>query len=350
MRRLRTDAAWLITLALSGAVAPKALAQSPCPDSARADALEEQGRRAREALRDDEARDLFQQAWEMCHDPRARARTGLAEAALGRWLDADAHLRDALASTGSAWIEANRAQLDATLANAASHLGEIMLGGNGPSATVAINGRSVGEWPAQRRFRALLGTAVVTLRADGFVEFNRTVVVPPTGLAREEVELVRTPPPTPTSAPLALRPSVLTDVPPAGLPAPRASSAGATSAMRTWGWIAVAGAVAGAAVGVVGSVLREGEFSEYEGSACAGVRAGTPVSDATYAQCASSLNEGTAHQSRDEAMQYAGFITAGVLGVAGAVLLLLPTPSSHASARRCAPMLLVPGGQCTWAF
>src|SRR4051812_16131890 len=53
---------------------------------------------------DDQALQEFKKAYELSPSPRAIAQIGLAEQALGRWVDAETHLEAALGSKTDAWI------------------------------------------------------------------------------------------------------------------------------------------------------------------------------------------------------------------------------------------------------
>src|SRR3982751_2270792 len=69
-----------------------------------AEPLIRRGIELRRAGRDAEALEQFRQANQLAPSPRAAAQIGLAEQALGRWLDADGHLRAALAAPSDPWI------------------------------------------------------------------------------------------------------------------------------------------------------------------------------------------------------------------------------------------------------
>ena len=87
--------------------APAAAQETP------ATALLREGIELRRAGRDAEALARFERAHAVEPSPRTLAQMGLAEQALGRWVRAEAHLRAALAPRDDAWIERNRAALDA---------------------------------------------------------------------------------------------------------------------------------------------------------------------------------------------------------------------------------------------
>src|SRR4051812_13274321 len=81
------------------------------------------GLELREQNNDEQALIEFQQAFAAGNSARAQAQMGMAEQALGRWLDAEEHLRAALASTTDRWIAHNRAGLQQAYDVIASHVG-----------------------------------------------------------------------------------------------------------------------------------------------------------------------------------------------------------------------------------
>jgi hypothetical protein len=78
------------------------LLQSP------AEALIEQGVKARISDRPGDALDLFRKAHALSPTARTLAQMGLAECSLRRWLEAETHLTAALAEHDTPWIEIRR--------------------------------------------------------------------------------------------------------------------------------------------------------------------------------------------------------------------------------------------------
>lgn len=102
---MRMFAALYVSALLLIAAPQLALGQAQSPDQ-----LIEAGVAARRGGDDERALVLFTQAWASGHSPRARAQMGLAEQALGKFVDAEAHLSEALAAPGDAWITARRSR------------------------------------------------------------------------------------------------------------------------------------------------------------------------------------------------------------------------------------------------
>ena len=205
----------------------------------------------------------------------------LAEAALGRWLDADAHLGETLAIGGDPWIERNRARLEAVRAQVAEHFGYLELRGNVPGAEVLLDGRLVGTMPLREPLRVVGGSASLTVRAAGYLPLTRSALITAGQLVRENLELVRQPevatpaPPIVASAPPpAARPA---EPPPAAL-APPVTPAfevfrppmdprgrGSTGSLaRTFGWVAASGALLAIGGGVWALAERENAVREHD--------------------------------------------------------------------------------------
>jgi hypothetical protein len=101
------------------------------------------------------------------------AQIALAEQALGRWIDAEAHLRRAL-SSDEAWIEQRRETLQDQLQVIRSHLGrlELLLGGV-RDAAVTLNERLLDETGEPVWVEP--GVAMLEVRAPGFRPFRQRV-------------------------------------------------------------------------------------------------------------------------------------------------------------------------------
>ncbi len=180
-------------------------APPPAPDAASV----ERGIALRQEGRDAEAREEFARAYEATGEPRALAQLALAEQALGRWVDARAHLADALERGDDPWIVEHRETLEGALAVILTHVGQIEVTAEPDDAELAIDGE-VCPPGAPRWVPA--GEVVVQARAEGHVPLQRTDVVVAGGLTRVHLRLSRALPVAPPA-----------EVPPAGAPAPRVS-------------------------------------------------------------------------------------------------------------------------------
>jgi tetratricopeptide (TPR) repeat protein len=218
-----------------------------------ADALIEQGVAMRSVGQDEVALRLFQQAWEARRSGRAQAQIALAEQALGRWVEAEAHLTQALATPRDAWVRDRRRPLRAALAEIREHVGRLELRGNVPGAEVLIGAQVVATLPMAEALRVPTGAVTFTVRARGFVSVTRTVTVANTTPLREEVALAPEPEPDRSAATTAATGAVAR----AASAAPREGAEGprdGSSPARRYVGIALLGA-GGAALVAAGAFL-----------------------------------------------------------------------------------------------
>jgi hypothetical protein len=158
--------------------------------SADADAALQHGVELRKEGKDEEALAEFTRANTLVSSPRARAQIGLAELALGRWVDAERDLDEALRAKDDAWIARYVPELERSLAIARPHLGWLQVDANVPGAELELNGARAGTLPLSAPARVVAGSVVVEVRAPGYVTVERPVVVAPGAHMREEVTLV----------------------------------------------------------------------------------------------------------------------------------------------------------------
>jgi len=302
----------------------------------------------REKGSDEAALAEFHRAYDLKKGARARAQMALAEQALGRWIDAEAHLAEALQRTGDPWIARNRTLLDQALGEIRQHIGSLELSGGTPGAEVRVNGRVAGKMPLDRPLRVEAGSVSLEVRAAGYLPVVRTITVPANGLAREPIALVAVSaaapsvraapemaPPSPTSA----------DRGGATAPAfaePANSDHGASQIKRPLGiGLGIAG-IGALGVGVGFHLLRQSRASDFNRdcmiNAMTGAISGTPGVD-----CQSRYDG--VQQARNVAI--GGYVAAPILlGVAAYVLFFSspaePAPAEHRAASHplqfaCAP-------------
>lgn len=297
MSRLHRPITALLALAffLFGA-ASLARAQTDDPDR-----LIDRGIQARARGRDAEALELFERAHRIRPTALSLAQLALAEQALGRWLEADEHLRAAMAS-GDRWVVRNRATLDEAMSAIAQHVGSLVVEGTPAGATVTLAERQIGTLPMSAPARVLVGRARLSVRADGHEPVQREIDVRPGETLRETVTLA----PTAASAPPPPAPE---PPPPERTPA-RPRSGG--SPLTTLGIVGLG--VGGAAVvgGTVALVLREGHASDWNSDAC--LQGGRTRSE----NCQADLDAG----ETAELFDILGFAVGGAV-LAGSVVLLI---------------------------
>jgi len=276
-----------------------AVAAPAAAQVARIDAMIERGVTLREAGRDEEALTIFREAWEETRSPRARAQIAMAEHALGRWVEAHVHLREALASTDP-WIQRNRAALRGLLAAIERQFGAAEVRGRPAGAQVRVNGSPVGVLPMAAPVRVPSGAVRLEVSAPGYEPMVRELTVRAGGVTRETVQLA------PRLAVTA--------------PEPRGGT------LRALAWTS---ASVGAAL-LVGSAvtfaLHESTVGRYD-ARCLGRSA--PVDVETPACRDDRELEGTLR-----ALSTAGLVAGGALGVAAVVMFLAgPSRREGASAR-----------------
>jgi hypothetical protein len=289
------------------------------------EALYTRGAALRARHQDAEALDVYRHINEVSPQPRAVAQIALAEGALGRWAEAEAHLAEALSTASDPWIARTRPMLEGGLATIRSHLGDLEVVCSAPGAEVWIQGRRVAALPASRPARVVAGPVVFEVRAPHFAVTSRSTTVVAGGLARESVEIGQStstpPPPAPEGARPAASPGATPDV-----------ERGSTQ--RRLGWIGVASGGALLVGGVVMYALGAGEASTYNADpSCPGV--GAPSQSPG---CAGHLD--TADTM--EALAITGFVAGGVIAAASAVL--LGTAPSAERARSSGAALACGGG------
>ena len=139
--------------------------------------IEQQHRRGVAMLRqgqNEQALGVFREIYERTREPRALWRMATAEAALGRWVEAEGHMSSAFGSTGDAWIRAERAGLEATLRQVQARVGLLTVRCNVTGASIEVDGQAVTSFP----LRVVAGDVRVRVVADGYQTAEATVSVP----------------------------------------------------------------------------------------------------------------------------------------------------------------------------
>lgn len=271
----------------------------------------------------------FERAHELAHTPRTLAQVALAEQALGRWVDAERHLREALRAADDPWITRNRAALDGALGVIAQHVGQVVVRCDVDGAELLVAGRSVGVSPLATPTHVEAGEVAVSAHAEG-AEASARVRVTAGETAFVELLLRRAAAPTSTPEPA---PSAASVRPPQVAPPPAAprTDVAPRTAQRTWGWVTLAAGVVGLGVGVGGVLYREDGARAYNDNTFLGGTRNSRCPGADHNvqpdECPSYLDQvdvGTA-------MQWAGLVGGGALALTGVIL--LATAPARASQR-----------------
>jgi hypothetical protein len=334
MRGRSTGATRLVGLIVAGGIAFGAAGAHAGTNDDEAERLITAGVALRQQAKDEEALTQFARAYELAHDPRARAQMGLAEEALGRWERAEAHLTEALSAT-TPWITKRQGDLSAALEDIRGHLGDLEVLGGVAGAEVQLNGETVARLPLAKALRVAAGTVALEMRAPGYLPVIRNVNVPARGLARESVLMTRDATATPADAGQPVPPVVIAEVraqPPAGPPAWRKPAA--------WTTAAAAAVALGVGVGFTIRVYSNADkFNQSCGAADPGMGGGL---------CPTYWNR--SHDSETPAV--VGYALAAALGGASAYLFWSGREAAtpRLATWRCAPQLLEPGLSCGATF
>jgi hypothetical protein len=306
------------------------------------EALLRQGVELRRAGKDEQALEVFQRAYRMRPTPRAQAQAGFAEQALGRWLDAERDITEALASSGDPWVAKNAATLRQSLAVVAQHLGNLQILGSPAGATVKFDDRPVGALPMDAPARVTAGEVLVAVSAPGHVQIQRKLTVAAGAMVRETFTLpvLQNDVPAASNVDGASRPAPPPVKSAAGghpVETVAASGAGARpdSAGRglssTQGW-GIAVASAGVVAVGVGAVFASQAISK---------------NNESKSGCDGNVCDATGKQERLDAIAAgnratAAMVIGGALVATGAVLFLVGRregPSAEATALRVAPVI-----------
>lgn len=290
---------------------------APAP-AAEAEAFIRRGIDLRRKGEDGAALEEFRRAYELAPTPRAAAQMGLAAQAVERWLDAEAHLAEALRARSDPWIRRNRAVLEDSLRAVRGRIGRLVVGGSPAGADVFVNGENVGRLPLAEPARVLPGPVQVELRSPGYVSAATTVTVAAGQQAYAEIRLERERPapevPLPASPP---PPQVVILEKPAAPPPP---SLAPSPGLRAARWVALGLTGVALAVGAAGVVTHEQKIADFNGR-CGLDEQGQPMNTKagiTPQGCGTLLDR--ADTGRKVAV--AGFVGAGLLAVTSAVLFI----------------------------
>ena len=141
---------------------------------------------------DADALRLFEEAYDKGHSPRALAQMALAEQALGRWLAASEHIRQALGIERDPWIIKNRSILKESAARVAEHVGQIDILGGTPGAEVRLDGVARGILPLRQPLAATTGTVTIDILMRGRLPVRRTTSVRAGEVTRESFDALAT--------------------------------------------------------------------------------------------------------------------------------------------------------------
>lgn len=283
------------------ALGAPALAQDSAESSA-SDLLIAEGLELRRGGRDVEALRRFERAYELSGAPRALAQIAVAEQALGRWLDAERHLVDAMAAEDP-WIAERRPVLEEALAAIRAHLASVEVSASVAGATLLLNGADLGALPLATPARVVAGTLELEVRAGDHHTLRRSIDARGGQLVREHFELS-------PRAPVVASPRAAPHASGRVEPTPAIESS-AREGLLVAG--AVLAAVAGLTVvgGLVAMGVREEHARAFASDECLDGDA------SRYDTCAAHWDDGHAAEDAGVAL----FVSAAIAATGSAVLL-----------------------------
>lgn len=140
-------------------------------------ALIDRGRALRREGRNTDALVLFRQAYALRATPESAGQLGFAEHALGHWLSASNHLREALSASTDRWVLAQRAALEFSLSRVEAHLGQLIVETDAQSGTVTLSNGAPIVLPMASPVRVEEGPVFIETRAPGRRADRREVAV-----------------------------------------------------------------------------------------------------------------------------------------------------------------------------
>jgi hypothetical protein len=347
---LATVAAYLATFV---AWAPPARAAT---DAEQAEALIREGVKLRANDSAALALPLFEKAYQTSRSGRTAAQLGLCELELGYWVEADRYLTEALAASDHPWIAKNKGALKKSQETARANIGELTLVLSPANAEVLLNSKPVDRALLGAPIRLGKGLVDVEVRAPGYEAARETVIL--SGgkreqrtftLAREAVAsggstLVPTFTPGTGAGAETNAATTLT-----ASPAP----ADARKSVRTAAWITGGVAAAALVFGTVEAIGAAGKSSDFNDhtSTAGGV---------TYHDCGTNNLSASCKALKDDydqslTLSIVGFVGAGVLAAASAVLFVYSAPErgeryGAVGALACVPDPIGRGVGCSLRF
>ncbi len=218
----------------------------------------------REAGNEREASIVLQKAYDISRSPRAAAQLGLSELALGRWVEAEQHVSEALEARSDSWIRDRKRTevLEESLRTIHSHLGTLEVTGTPDGAEVVVAGRVAGRLPLHGPVRAASGPVELEVLAPGYVPLSRTVNLEAGQYQRIRVRLDK---PQAVPPPDVSAPAPTPGLPPAvGQSAPESASSPDGSRLQIAGVITASLGIAAVASGIAFNMKANNVIADME--------------------------------------------------------------------------------------
>jgi tetratricopeptide (TPR) repeat protein len=350
-------ARWAVGLAavIAGVAAAPARPAAAETKGEQAEALIREGVELRAQDQTARALAVFEKAYDLARTPRTAAQLGLCELELARYVDAQRHLLEALASPDHPWIAKNKPILMRQLATAAANVGELALTVSPAGANVLLNGKPIDRSLAGPSIRLEKGPVEVEVRAPGYQPAHETVTI--RGGQSEQRTFALAPEPTqPAAVATSLEPAppnsgaavdLVTAPPPAGQAARR---------QRIAAWITGGAALGALALGTAEAFNAASKRDAFNGHTA--VQGGVTVEDCGTAALNAACKP--LKDSYDAALTVSivGFVSAAALAATSTVLFKLSSSghggnsegSGVAGAFACLPEPGVRGLGCALRF
>jgi hypothetical protein len=279
-----------------------------------------QGVQLRREHRDAEALQRFRRAYDLYAAPRTRVQIALAEQALEDWVSAEKDLIEAL-SHDDPWVVERAEALKDSLAEIRSHLASLQIETSTAGAELWQKGVLVGKVSAEP-LRVVGGNLEIEIRAAGYQVARRSLSVPAQSIVKLVVDLV---PVSEGAAPQTA--THVTEAPP--LPS--------SSLQTTFAWVTLGLAGGALVTGVVGHVEHDLNATHFNDEPECHKQGLTPAICTGYADRANTF----------ETVAIAGYVSAGVLGGASALLFIL-SPAKNKPVRALDLTIAPSSAVVTW--
>ena len=340
---------------LAGVAALSARPAAAATKAEQAEALIHEGVELRAHDQTARALEVFEKAYQLSRTPRTAAQLGLCELELARYVEAQRHLLEALASPDHPWIAKNKPILMRQLATAAANVGELVLTVSPSGADILLNGKQLDRSLAGSAIPVEKGLVEVEVRAPGYQPAHEAITI--RGGQREQRTYLL----LPEQAQQVAAATPLEAAPPAAggmvdlatVPPPPGETA---RKERIAAWITGGAAVGALALGVGEAFNAASERDAFNSHTA--VQGGVTVED-----CGTAALNAACKQLKDShdtalTLSVVGFVSAAALGAASAVLFKLsssghgtnPESSGSAGAFACVPEPGVRGLGCALRF
>jgi hypothetical protein len=274
------------------------------------------GNELRRQGHDQQALAHFQKAYQLLQTPRTEAQLGLCEQASGYPVEAEKHLSEALESPEHPFIAKNRSLLEQDLALARTQIGDVIVEGGPPGATVFVNGAAAGTLPLAAPIRVAAGKAGIEVRAAGYITSTQPVHVFAGQQQRLAINLKKV---ADASAGAGAGPTTPGTIEPI-TPGSGGDNPPQRSGRRIAAWTTAGAAVVGLGIGIGFQVAASGKLSDFNNS-CYMV----PGSDKAVAASSSSLTDSACTSmlsdwNSEKRWAIAGYVAGGALAVTSAIL------------------------------